>query len=462
MTSLETSQPTTKVTEVRKAPLWSVLTAAVAAMVVAQAARPLDDPDVWWHVRSGDQILSAHRLPSKETWVYSALGRRWVPTSWLSDVIFSVAHRAAGWQGVRLLTVLVAATFALLLARGLRVVPSPLASAITYTMVSIACIGYLRERPQAFSLVLMVVLAGWAEATRNGRPPSWYRVLPISWCWACLHGMWVLVPLVLLLSGACGGRTALRRSLAPALLSMGSAALTPVGPRLVVQPFVVAHRAREIAEWAPVHVRSLQMLLVVTLACVFVAGRHWMTRGDGFFVSAILVFALLAVRDVAPAFVLLSLPLGRVITGLAPGSLPQTPQTLFRSVAAVGPLAAFTMLAITPSVSADVPLELLNALNRQAGAHVLVDYNVGGLVTGTARDVSPAVDGRTDIYDSGWLHRYLLMTEARGDWRAMLRSLDPDLAVLQQSGALARALQADGWRQENVQSGWVLLAPPGA
>jgi hypothetical protein len=431
-------------------------------MVIAQAARPLDDPDVWWHVRSGDQIVSLHRLPSKETWVYPALGRRWVPTSWLSDVILAVTHHAGGWQGVRLLTVAVAATFTLLLARSLREVTSPFACAMTYAFVSVACIGYLRERPQAFSLVLVVVLAGWAETTRRGRPPHWYLVVPVTWSWACLHGMWVLVPLVLLLSGACGGRSALRRSLSPVLLSVASAAVTPVGPRLVMQPFVVAHRAREIAEWAPVHIRSLQMLLVVALGCVFVTGRRWLTSGDRLFVGAVLVFAVLAVRNVAPAFVLLSLPLGRVMTGLAPGSLAQTPRTLFRSVAAMGPLAALAMLAITPAVSASVPLRLMSALNRHTGAHVLVDYNIGGLVTGTARSVSPAVDGRTDIYDSGWLHRYLLLTEARGDWRVMLQALDPDLVVIQQDGALARALEAAGWQRETSEAGWVLLAPPGA
>jgi hypothetical protein len=461
MTHLVARRPAAPSNDVTAVPLWSLLTATVGAIVIAQAARPLDDPDVWWHVRSGDQILSQHRMPSRETWVYPALGRRWVPTSWLSDVVLSLAHSAGGWQGVRVLTILVAATFAFLLARRLRQEASPLGAAIAYAAVSIACIGYLRERPQAVSLVLLVLLAGWADRTRRGSPPSLLVVIPITWCWASLHGMWILVPPVLLMAGACGGRSTFRRSLAPSLLSLVSAALTPVGPRLVGQPFVVAHRAREIAEWAPVHVWSFQALVIAGLAVVLVAGRRWLMPGERFFVATLLVFATLAVRNVAPAAVLLSLPLSRVVTGLVPTSMAHAPGIVRRATAITGPLAAVAILATTPAISSTIPTRLMSELNRHPGAHVLVDYNIGGLVTGTARRVSPAVDGRTDVYDPAWLHRYLLLTEARGDWRPVLRTLSPDLAVVQQDGALARALQTDGWRQDAAEAGWVLLSPPG-
>lgn len=437
-------------------PLWSLLTVASGLVIVTQAARPLDDPDVWWHVRSGDQILDTHRLPNRETWVWTAVGRRWVPTSWLSDVGFAVAHRWAGWQGVRVLTVIVAAAFAILLASLLHRTSGAVGAASAYALTAAATAGYLRERPQALSLCLVIVLAAWCEDVRRGEPPPWWLVGVVTWIWACLHGMWVLVPPTLVLAAAGCGLRQLRGVLPAAFAAVIAASVTPVGPRLVVQPLVVAHRARDIAEWAPPHVPSWPAALLAVMALLLLRAP----RQERLFAAGLIIFGCLAVRDVAPAAVLLSPLLARRVSALLPTSSAQVPTLAQRVPFALGGAVPLLLLLLTPSVSTSVPLQLAARLDRQPGAHVLVDYDIGGLVTGEARRVSAAVDGRTDIYDPDWLHEYLRLTEARSGWQAALDELAPDRALLLGHGALARQLVAQGWHIDESEAQWALLSPP--
>jgi hypothetical protein len=239
--------------------------------------------------------------------------------------------------------------------------------------------------------------------------------------------------------------------------SATAAAITPVGPRLAVQPFVVARRARDIEEWSPVHLLSWQALLLVGLALLLLK----VPREERLFAVGVLGFACLAVRDVAPATILLAPLLARRLEDLLPASHARVPLAVPTALAAAALGLAVASLSITRAVSSSVPTALASQLDHDAGAHVLVDYDIGGLVTGQARHVSPAVDGRTDVYDPSWLHAYLQMTLLRGDWRPLLAQLHPDRALVQRDGGLAHVLTAAGWQVDQTEGDWGLLSAPG-
>jgi hypothetical protein len=80
-----------------------------------QAAALLADGDTGWHIRTGDYILAEHRFPVADLYSFSRPGAPWFAWEWGSDVLFSLAHRAAGLKGVVVLAgVLIALTSALL------------------------------------------------------------------------------------------------------------------------------------------------------------------------------------------------------------------------------------------------------------------------------------------------------------------------------------------------------------
>jgi hypothetical protein len=220
----------------------------------------------------------------------------------------------------------------------------------------------------------------------------------------------------------------------------------------------VARRARDIAEWAPPHVPSWPAALLALTALLLVA----VPRQERLFAAGLVLFGCLAVRDVAPALVLLSPLLARRLDQLLPASTSLVRRGASGGIAAAGLAAVLALMSWTPSVSPSVPMRLAARLDQQPGAHVLVDYDIGGLVTGQARHVSAAVDGRTDVYDPAWLRSYLQLTELRGNWRLLLAQLAPDRALVLAHGQLASELTALGWHSDDVEGQWALLSAPRA
>lgn len=67
--------------------LWAALTCLFAALPLffIKHAR-LADPDIWWHMRTGEWIVQSHRIPRVDPFSASTLGRPWVDYSWIFDL----------------------------------------------------------------------------------------------------------------------------------------------------------------------------------------------------------------------------------------------------------------------------------------------------------------------------------------------------------------------------------------
>src|ERR1017187_10394402 len=90
----------------------------VALGLFAMAARSVTDPDVWWHLRTGQLILQNHARFHADPYSFTKLGQPWVNHEWLVDVLIFSLYRATGWAGpVVIFAALTSATFMLLFVR---------------------------------------------------------------------------------------------------------------------------------------------------------------------------------------------------------------------------------------------------------------------------------------------------------------------------------------------------------
>lgn len=64
-----------------------VISALVYLMLASPAMKPISDPDIWWHLRTGQWILEHGQLPTHDPFASSSAGKTWVPYSWLFDVL---------------------------------------------------------------------------------------------------------------------------------------------------------------------------------------------------------------------------------------------------------------------------------------------------------------------------------------------------------------------------------------
>ena len=48
------------------------------------------DPDVWWHIKVGQDILRTHHFPTVDPYSFTAAGTPWIAYEWLGEIVVGV------------------------------------------------------------------------------------------------------------------------------------------------------------------------------------------------------------------------------------------------------------------------------------------------------------------------------------------------------------------------------------
>src|SRR6266545_50717 len=73
----------------------------------------LSDCDTGWHIRTGEWILAAGWVPTRDMFSFSKPGAPWYAWEWLSDIVLAGLNALGGLQAVALFSiVLLSITFA--------------------------------------------------------------------------------------------------------------------------------------------------------------------------------------------------------------------------------------------------------------------------------------------------------------------------------------------------------------
>ncbi|HEY8307817.1 MAG TPA: hypothetical protein VIG79_14200 [Lapillicoccus sp.] len=473
MTTTDETEPQSSSTLLRRAPLIVFLLFLVTVAVVF--VRPIGDPDTWWHLRLGGDLARTWALSDPPRWTRFAT-QPWVATQWLPEI---VAARWTGWLGLPGLVWLVCATV-LVLAVTLYVVCRREAGRLPATLATILGFGgmaaTLTPRPQLVSFVLLVVTVGaWLQTSRTLRTPWW--LVPMSWVWACCHGLWFTGPAVglvvvagLFLDGRARGRKALTLLAIP-VLSVLVAAMTPVGPRLIVAPFAVGGITQYITEWQTPSFRELGPALtaaMITAVMVLAARRpgraSWVSIGLVVLASA---WTLLSVRTVTlGAAIATPLLAGAIDQALPQRALPSRgvlrgeKLTLAATTTACLVIVAIIAAAL-PSlrVPANVPATLNTALDAFP-AHTVIwnDFSLGGWLDYGHPNVEVVADGRAEAFGATQLEKYGLVARTEPGWDEIIHAVGAHVALVAADSPLAAALQQRlGWRPVGEDNGYVLL-----
>jgi hypothetical protein len=168
---------------------WSLLAGTLSN-------RPLADPDIGWHIRTGEQILATRTLPHTDSFSSTMQGQPWFAWEWLYDAVLGVLFRAAGLNGVVwLCATLVAATFLLLLGQLIKRGTGLILSIVLMLLAEAAAMIHLFARPHIvswlFALLWFSALERWESRPGNvPRRMAWF--FPASMIlWVNLHGEWI-------------------------------------------------------------------------------------------------------------------------------------------------------------------------------------------------------------------------------------------------------------------------------
>lgn len=467
-------------------PNWGVPQLVAVALVLGAGVfslAPPSDPDLWWHLRAGDLIIAERALPDTDPWSLAAAGREWVAHSWLSEVLLSALHDAMGLKGVVIYRAVgVTALLAALAVQAFRRT-TPARALLVLVLAVLATRGGWGERPQLLSFLLLVPTAQLVRSAVEGRRPIWW-VVPITYLWANLHGLWFLAPLLVGLgalgawtaepstSGARARALAARPFVLAGAAATAAAGLTPNGPVLLTQPFRVNGYAQFVSEWGPVDLHSVWGIgffaMVLAFVWTYARGDRGVTVYELTSVTFAIGLGLLYTRTVAPAAVLmtplLAGALGRLPAPRRTGSFPPAfVATALGALLALGAGGGALVLTQQPELPPAAPVEATEALLEAVDGppRVLNEYALGGWLLHFAPAARPAIDGRAEIYPVDYVADYLHTIRMVGDWEATVEELRPNSALLHPDTPLVNGLEDQlGWQVVYEDDDWVVLVPP--
>jgi hypothetical protein len=452
---------------------WLSLTVAtiVVSASVVMGVRPVSDPSPWLHLKIGAFLLNGGRFSLPDPWAPFAT-RAYLPTEWLPAIVGQEIYQAFGLPGIAWMRC--AAILGLLSALvwcARRSADTPTATLVALVAL-VGAYHALTERPQLVGFVFLAVAVGaWWRTALDLRPRWW--LVPMTWLWACSHGLWsvgIAVGLVIITGLHLDHRltpATAKRLLAIPLLSLAAAGLTPLGPRLLLSPLAVGQNASQfVGEWQstsardPFAIVTLAMLGLVILAWVRLGRRPpWWQIG----LLLMGVAATLAATRTIAVGAVIAAPFLAQETQVYRGRPFVAATRRSRSVWAALILIALVAAAPLSVARARDPVAVPQRLRPQLslippGTVVLAEGDISGWLFWADPQVKPVLDPRIEIYPPAHVRAFASAMAAAPGWRQFVDRTGARYALVLTGSPIATALvERAGWSQLGEDAGFVLL-----
>jgi hypothetical protein len=462
---------------IRRLFLWMFLIA-----IFAMTVRATLDPDMWWHLRTGETIVQ-NGIPRQDVFSFTVPHHEWVTHEWLSQVVMwgviSLGGLSAQIPFFALINVI---AFYLVYQR---CGGKPYVAVFVLLIAGISSSIVWGARPQMFNILLTAFYIYIVDGVRQkGLDRKWLWALPIAMIfWANLHSGYLL-GVVLLgtytvgegLQRYFGDNTTLdwmtiRQLALMTALSFLVAVLNPSGVELWIYPFLTLTSSAMqtyIQEWhspdfhTPIFWAFGAMFFLGVISWVISPRKPTWTdlllflgTGAAGFQSArhIPLFALVASPIICRH---LTLTLAETAWGNTLLSDDKQSQGLPMLNWALLGLTAFGALIwlgsamieneakiaeVFPVAATDYIFE--NKLNEK---NVYNSYNWGGYLIW--RGIPVFVDGRADVYGDEFLFFYRETFDPQPTWRTPLDTHHVDYVLMETGDPLNTLLLASGEWQE--------------
>lgn len=458
------------------------------------AARAVTDPDVWWHLRTGQLILQNHSVFHTDPYSFTRLGQPWINHEWLSEVFLFGVYRVAGFGG--LIACFSAVISASLLLVFVRSAGRPYLAALMTLWGALASAPSWGVRPQMFSLLLASIFLLLLERSEQ-RPRLLWWSAPLMLLWVNLHAGFPIglafIALFLLgeaLESALG--TAPWQKSGPRLkqlaiafgLCLGLVAVNPNGIRIYGYPFETLRSPamqRFIHEWLSPDFHDATYLPLLLMLLALLAGLALLPRRPRLrnlvLLLATIPAVLRSIRHI-PILVLVIVPVlaelaqewlqqsgaNRVFRNQLTGSASRTLVINFVVLAA---FTAFAVLRFRHVVNTQAEAEAQHfpvtaaifLQHQKVPQHMMNHYNWGGyFIWKLYPEYRVFMDGRADVYGDALMTDFGDSYYLTGNWRKSLQTWDIRTLVLPPDAPLITALRnTPEWEQVYADSEAVIL-----
>lgn len=461
------------------APWWNVsVVALLVSCVVFSSSRTFADPDLWWHLKVGDDLWRTWDFFRPDTFSYLSGERAWVNHSWLAEAIASALYGTLGVAGLVGAKVLVALTITFVVCRRLVRQDWSLLAAGLVTAYSLFAIlpGLGSLRPQVFTYLFFLFLLLIIDRAEDGRYESLWLAAPLFGLWVNLHGGFVAGLAALLFWGVvhfvdryARGRPLPARPMAlPMAAAMLATLASPWGAGLWHFMWTDGMWARnEITEWQPLDVLSVEgaeYLAMVTGSLVAIASSDRPKRVAPLVIFAWTALLPLVARRHTPFLVLTMLvfvgdQVGDAISRWAARRWParQTEGSERLRPWTAGVIATYSVailllsvphfrrIALPPDFYPVRAVQVLKASGVAGNMAVFFDWG-GYAIWHLAPAIKVSIDSRRElVYSERAIKDHLAFTYGIGDWSAVLRRGTGLALVSRDVPTIALLGQEPGW-----------------
>ncbi len=417
------------------------------------------DPDLGWHLRTGEEVLLAHHAPHINLWSYYLPGHTWIDPEWTVDTLLWLGWSNHAWVLVQLFFILIVL---IPLANWIK----RSANAIDLFFATVAgtyMINFVGVRPQMLSYVLFFFFYLLLERHSSLFKKSWFlTIIPLYFLlWANIHGgfpvgllTWGILLAVRGYKGVFVEKASKLRSFLPELISLMVSSIatlcTPYELDMIKEIYLTTHfdTLGRIVEWQPAlyHWSFPLLFFIGIMLPLFQATTSKREAGT---LAPAAVFFLLFLKHVrmVPMFFVTVLPALRssteqffahIIKGNTGERIKMTLRLEAASLAGVflvlcfAPSTAHLSSIFTPPEAAIAALDSMY-LSSIPGK-VFNDYGYGGWMIYVHPERQVYIDGRMAQWrtasGTAAFDEYIDMTETPGKWRATFATYDITKAIL--------------------------------
>ncbi|MFI5285882.1 MAG: hypothetical protein ACHQ4F_06135 [Candidatus Dormibacteria bacterium] len=303
-----------------------MLVAAAFVVILCVIVRRGGDPDIFWHLVTGQWMVDHHQIVSHDLFTFTVAGKQWVDPEYTTEIIAYLVFKVGGLTLVSLAFGAVTFIGFFLIWRRIRLEgANTVIAAVVIGIAGLAGAAVWGPRPQMITFTFTCLELLWLDRYLRGKSQAIYWLPLVMIAWANLHGgfLFGLVPVgvaafaeaVHWVRGVDGDlhKRRTRNLILVFVACVVAAAVNPSGIHLygyVIQPQFSGVQQSFIAEWQSPNFHVLQergfelMLLLVPIAFIFRRPSLW----EACLTLAVSYLALSAVRHSA-LFVAVETPL---------------------------------------------------------------------------------------------------------------------------------------------------------
>lgn len=475
--------------------------------IVAMSARDVSDPDVWWHLKTGQLIAQTEAVPRVDSFSFTRAGYPWVAHEWLSELFIYGIYRSTSWGGlIVVFAVMVSATFYLVYLRSAR---SPYCSGLIVLLGAWATAPFWGVRPQMVSLLLTALWLLILERSERIYRLLWWT-LPLTVLWVNLHAGFALglALLLLFLAGELveqfsSPHVKHARLRVLAITFAADLILVPLSPngwKMFLYPIDTLRSEaiqKYIAEWASPnfhHAEYFPFLLLLIATSATLGWSRLRVRPRDLLLLMVSTFAALSSARMIPFFVVIAVPiLSRAVAVWvrselsAPNHSASDPSGSGRSTSnqagayrpganrphlgwhsrVPAPYAGLINALILLFIAGFAGFQIHRIVHRQpqvevqrfpSGAVAYLQahpangplfnlYDWGGYLIWKLNPETPVfIDGRADLYGESLMRQFADVYDLRDDWQERLQTWRIGTVLVRPDCALAVALRrVVGW-----------------